>query len=185
MGDRHPVGSGGSRSYIAGDISLQEIRHGSGAVPCAVGAPPACLQDPARGGATGGEVSKSAPSGGKATREGVDQEVPIGPARVADRNLAKEVGKCSWASAQSSTLSPSQERWLAKLEAGDLSGLDVHRQQYLTLRDEVIVGNPREAAAYKECCVEAVGLGKAPDDRYLRIEKDVDFAQVGSAQGQR
>ena len=110
---------------------------------------------------------------------------------MADERLAREVGrlkgvssasksscsavKGSWSSP--STVSGSQEgsKWLEKLKAGDLSGLEVHPEQYLRLRDEPLQGNPRSEPEYKERCVEAVGLGKVPDERYTHITAKDDF----------
>ena len=64
---------------------------------------------------------------------------------------------------------------MQKLKAGDLSGVDVCPSQYLQLRDEPLRGNPRATTDYKEKCVEAVGLGKTPDERYTHIEHKDDF----------
>jgi len=69
-----------------------------------------------------------------------------------------------------------QGRWLAKLRAGDLSGLVTPESQYLRIRGEVIEGNPRTAEAYRDKCCELVGLGLTPDmQKYGHLSSPQDF----------
>ena len=65
---------------------------------------------------------------------------------------------------------------MSRLRAADLSGPKVPASQYLRLRAEELVGNPRAKAAYKEMCCEKVGLGPEPGrQRYPHLQKSDDF----------
>ena len=47
--------------------------------------------------------------------------------------------------------------------------------RYLSLRDEVVKGNPRQTEEYRDRCCEAVGVGKVPDrERYKHLKAE-DF----------
>ena len=89
-------------------------------------------------------------------------ELPSKPER-ADKARAGRSGAGSWADLSSKgPLTPGQRKWMDRLKAGDLGGLDVDPGQYLDLRDQKVEGNPRAAEDYKQRCVVAVGLGPEP-----------------------
>jgi hypothetical protein len=65
-----------------------------------------------------------------------------------------------------------------KIDRGDLTGPDFLVQQYLRLRNERIEGNPRQGEAYRDRCVEAVGLGIEPDEsRYGHLREFGDYEE--------
>jgi len=69
--------------------------------------------------------------------------------------------------------------WMNRLHADDYEGPPLDTSRYLTLRNEVIQGNPRQTEQYRDKCCEAVGLGPKPDkDRYAHFKHDEDFELV-------
>jgi hypothetical protein len=68
-----------------------------------------------------------------------------------------------------------KKAWMKKLEDEDYSGPTLDRSRYLTMRNAIIDGNPRQTEDYRKMCREAVGVGSKPDmERYSHLEKD-DF----------
>jgi hypothetical protein len=68
-----------------------------------------------------------------------------------------------------------QKAWMKKLVEGDFSGPTLDRSRYLTLRNQVIAGNPRQTEEYRKLCREAVGVGDKPDmERYAHLHTN-DF----------
>eukprot|EP00973_Karenia_brevis_P077230 10728157-Karenia_brevis.AAC.1 len=55
------------------------------------------------------------------------------------------------------------EAWMEKLRQGDYSGPTLDRSRYLAMRDKAVEGNPRQTEAYRQQCMEAVGVGEKPD----------------------
>eukprot|EP00973_Karenia_brevis_P081515 11300327-Karenia_brevis.AAC.1 len=57
-----------------------------------------------------------------------------------------------------------------KLRQGDYSGPTLDRSRYLAMRDKAVEGNPRQTEAYRQQCLEAVGVGEKPDmERYSHL----------------
>ena len=70
---------------------------------------------------------------------------------------------------------------MRKVENGDLSGPPFPVEQYLRLRDQPIEGNPRQTEEYRKECLEAVGLGLAPDEeRYGHLRERREHRQRGA-----
>ncbi len=62
-------------------------------------------------------------------------------------------------------LGASAEKWMQRLQDGDLEGPQFLAEQYISLRGEVVAGNPRMATDHGDACLEAVGLGKVVDEK--------------------
>ena len=105
--------------------------------------------------------------------------------QLLDPSFVKEAGKASWGLARGPAHTAGQSIWMQKLHAGDLSGLEVDPSRYLELRDEAVTGNPRAEPSYKQRCVDAVGLGEKPDDRYQHItaRNDLDLLRWAVRRG--
>ena len=109
-------------------------------------------------------------------------------AKRIDPETVKEAGKFSWGLASGADKEPKtagQTKWLGRLRSGDLSGVEVDPGQYLSLRDQEVKGNPRAEQSYKDRCVEAVGLGATPDERYSHItaKDDLDLLRWAVRRG--
>eukprot|EP00973_Karenia_brevis_P061763 8589373-Karenia_brevis.AAC.1 len=64
---------------------------------------------------------------------------------------------------------------MEKLRQGDYSGPTLDRSRYLAMRDKAVEGNPRQNQAYRQQCLEAVGVGEKPDmERYSHLGSE-DF----------
>ena len=111
--------------------------------------------------------------------EGRPLDVPMirpGPAAPLAGKVAEP--KCAdWAESRQSgfPLRGAAKAWVERLERKDLSGVDVRVEQYLDLRDQKVQGNPRATQEYKDRCVEAVGLGAKPDERYAHFTNKADL----------
>ena len=57
------------------------------------------------------------------------------------------------------TTTACHQQWMAKLDAGDLSGVPVPVECYIPLRGSTVTENVRATEDYKDKCCEAVGLG--------------------------
>ena len=67
-----------------------------------------------------------------------------------------------------------------KLKAGDYSGPTMDESRYLRLRDEPVVGNPRQSEEYQKKCLEAVGVGETLDrERYKHLSDDDSTSSDG------
>ncbi len=62
---------------------------------------------------------------------------------------------------------------MERLGAGDLAGPAFPVQQYLQLRGQEIMGNPRGEKSYKEQRLEAVGLGSTPPDMLISFKATI------------
>ena len=74
------------------------------------------------------------------------------------------------------TTTACHQEWMAKLDAGDLSGVPVPVECYIPLRGSTITENVRATEDYKDKCCEAVGLGAEVD-----ITRYAHFATAGAA----
>ena len=120
-------------------------------------------------------AGSSAPGAAPAKAEVSGQNPSPGKPVKADRQAAEAAGRASWGSLSPGAMTPAQLKWMAKLKAGDLGGVDVDPGQYLELRNSKVAGNPRAESSYKDRCAEAVGLGPVPDERYVHITNPADF----------
>ena len=78
--------------------------------------------------------------------------------------LAQETGKRTWARiGRPASLTKGQQMWMDRIAKKDLTGPEIPLEQFLELRNEGLVENPRSAQKYREDCVEAVGLGQKVD----------------------
>ena len=79
--------------------------------------------------------------------------------KSADAAAAAEAGKFTWArSAKGTSLSAGQQKWMDRLKANDLTGMQVEPSRYLELVGEELKGSPRSTSAYQDKCLEEVGL---------------------------
>jgi hypothetical protein len=63
-----------------------------------------------------------------------------------------------------------EKAWMTKLQEEDYSGPTLDRSRYLVLRNQTIVGNPRQTSEYRTMCREAVGVGEVPDmEKYAHL----------------
>ena len=63
-------------------------------------------------------------------------------------------------------------KWMRKLRNGDYAGPELDSTRYLSLRDTVVQGNPRQTEEYRKMCRDAVGVGEVPDmKRYGHLSK--------------
>ena len=67
------------------------------------------------------------------------------------------------------------QKWMTQLASGNCEGPELDASRYLIMRDQPIIGNPRQTEEYRKMCREAVGVGDTPDrERYAHL-KDEDF----------
>jgi hypothetical protein len=80
-----------------------------------------------------------------------------------------------------------QRDWMEKIKRGDTSGVATPDSAFIPLpgRQDQTRKNPRTSAAYKQACLESVGLGKVVDpDRYGHLEEhDYPMLQEVVARG--
>ena len=92
--------------------------------------------------------------------DAVPEAVPITP------ETAAQSGRNTWNQPRS-TMSKGHRAWMGKVKRGDLSGLELDMNTYIHSHNEILRENVRATNAYKEKCVEAVGLITNVDrDRY-------------------
>ena len=104
---------------------------------------------------SGASESESAPSEGRSTED--------------EKQLSS-----TWT--PPATTKACNEQWMAKLDAGDLSGVPVPVECYIPLRGSTITENVRATEDYKDKCCEAVGLGAEVD-----LARYAHFAAAGAA----
>jgi hypothetical protein len=98
------------------------------------------------------------------------QAEPEQPGR-ADAAAAAALGKGTWTQGNKILpLTKGQQRWMDRLKAKDLTGIEVSVEQFIDLAGETVIQNPRGTQEYKDKCLEEVGLGKVVDkERYGHI----------------
>ena len=62
-----------------------------------------------------------------------------------------------------------------RLRSGDYSGPVLDESRYLSLRNQQVVGNPRQTEEYRKRCCDAVGVGDVPDERYDHLTHPQDI----------
>ncbi|MDP7560802.1 MAG: hypothetical protein QF745_09705, partial [Planctomycetota bacterium] len=91
--------------------------------------------------------------------------------RTLDPEFAEELRE-PYQSVKKQERKQAEQAWMKKLKSEDYSGPVLDRSRYLTLRNQEVLGNPRQTAEYRKLCREAVGVGPQPDmQRYAHLEK--------------
>ena len=99
--------------------------------------------------------------------------------------LASKVGSTTWGRIDESALSSAGQKWMDRLEKGDLSGSVTPLSCFVPLRGQKLAANPRLSNEYVAKCLDTLGLrAKVDVERYGHLDScSVELLKRVSARG--